>query len=88
MKSHSSLLAPQAELAEDVVLSIQGVTKKPPNPPPNPPRWLAKILPGAQWSAAAAAQADGVDDDASTSRPGRRSASSARTPARAELSSG
>jgi ABC-type polysaccharide/polyol phosphate transport system ATPase subunit len=41
------------ELPEGVLISVQGVSKAPPLPLPMPPRWLARLLPGVQWSAGA-----------------------------------
>jgi ABC-type polysaccharide/polyol phosphate transport system ATPase subunit len=52
-----------AGLAEDVVISVQGLSKAEPRPAPQPPRWLARVLPGVQWSAAAEQLGDDEDDD-------------------------
>ena len=53
-------------LPADVLLSVQGVSKTPPRPLPQPPRWLARVLPGVQWSARGQGGDDGsesADDD-------------------------
>ncbi|MGE5272770.1 MAG: hypothetical protein ACM3QU_03230 [Verrucomicrobiota bacterium] len=62
MRAGTHLLGHHAELPADVVLSIQEVSKKAPAPPPQPPRWLARFLPGVQWSAAGDYDDDGDDD--------------------------
>jgi ABC-type polysaccharide/polyol phosphate transport system ATPase subunit len=55
------------QLPEDVLISVQGVSKDPPLPLPVPPRWAARLLPGLQWSARSEDQdgdpGDDEDDD-------------------------
>jgi homopolymeric O-antigen transport system ATP-binding protein len=53
------------QLTPGIVVSAEGVSKAPPRPMPQPPRWLARILPGVKWSVRtdSANQADIDDDD-------------------------
>ena len=52
-----------AELPDGVLVSLEGVSKAPPEPMPQPPRWLARFLPGLEWSAAARDDDGGNPDD-------------------------
>jgi ABC-type polysaccharide/polyol phosphate transport system ATPase subunit len=49
--------ASHVELEEGVLLSVEGISKGPKKPPAQPPQWMARFLPGVQWSVA------GRDDD-------------------------
>lgn len=49
--NRSWLHAHEVALAEDVVVAVEGVSKAAPRPEPQPPRWLARVLPGVKWSA-------------------------------------
>jgi ABC-2 type transport system ATP-binding protein len=40
-------------LGDAVLLSVEGISRAAPRPPAQPPRWLARVLPGVQWSEAA-----------------------------------
>jgi homopolymeric O-antigen transport system ATP-binding protein len=51
------------QLGEDILLSLQNVSKKAPKPPPQPPRWLARFLPGVEWSAAGDIDDETDDED-------------------------
>jgi len=52
-----------AELPDGVLVSVEGVSKAPPVPMPQPPRWLARFLPGLEWSAAADNEGGDPDDE-------------------------
>ena len=52
-----------AELPDGVLVSVEGVSKAPPAPMPQPPKWLARFLPGMEWSAAADDGGGDPDDD-------------------------
>src|SRR5437879_10346662 len=52
-----------AELPDGVLVSLEGVSKAPPVPMPQPPKWLARFLPGLEWSAAADDGGGDPDDD-------------------------
>ena len=51
------------ELPEGVLISVQAVSKAPPLPLPMPPKWLARLLPGVEWSARAEDQGGDPEDD-------------------------
>jgi len=55
--------AHELQLGEEIVLSLQNVSKKAPKPPAQPPKWLAKFLPGVEWSAAGDIDDEGEEDD-------------------------
>jgi ABC-type polysaccharide/polyol phosphate transport system ATPase subunit len=66
------------QLTPGIVVSVEGVSKAPPRPMPQPPRWLARVLPGVKWSARGQdAEGDIVDpeddeDDMDDEELGRR----------------
>jgi ABC-type polysaccharide/polyol phosphate transport system ATPase subunit len=41
---------PEAQLADGILLSVQGISRAAPRPDPAPPGWLARILPGVHFS--------------------------------------
>ena len=61
-----------AELPDGVLVSLEGVSKAPPVPMPQPPRWLARFLPGLEWSAAATLKDRPTKLDGEERVPGRR----------------
>jgi ABC-type polysaccharide/polyol phosphate transport system ATPase subunit len=63
-----------ANLTDGIILSVESVSKAPPRPMPQPPRWLARFLPGVRWSATAGAETDVEDEDEELDDedPGRR----------------
>jgi ABC-type polysaccharide/polyol phosphate transport system ATPase subunit len=66
-------LATHVRLEEDVLLSVEGISKAAPGPPPQPPQWMARFLPGVQWSAAGTEEDledDDFDEDVDTRRSG------------------
>jgi ABC-type polysaccharide/polyol phosphate transport system ATPase subunit len=50
-------------LGEAVLLSVEGISIAVPKPPAQPPRWLARVLPGVQWSEAGRREEDLEDDE-------------------------
>jgi ABC-type polysaccharide/polyol phosphate transport system ATPase subunit len=51
------------ELPEGIVLSVQGISRAAPRPDPAPPPWLARILPGVQFTPEADEEEDEVVDE-------------------------
>jgi ABC-type polysaccharide/polyol phosphate transport system ATPase subunit len=49
-------------LPDGVLLSVEGVSKTPPRPMPQPPPWLAKVLPGVQLRATTSRD-EGMDEE-------------------------
>jgi ABC-type polysaccharide/polyol phosphate transport system ATPase subunit len=57
-------LASHVQLDQDVLLSVEGISKAEPKPAAQPPRWVARVLPGVQWSAGTGTgEQDWEDDD-------------------------
>lgn len=52
-----------ARLSEDIVLAVEGVSRAARRGDPQPPRSLARLLPGVQWSVAGDRSDDEDDDD-------------------------
>src|SRR5262245_42646493 len=66
----AGFLHKHAELPEGVLLSVEGRPKAEPRPRRQPPRWLARLLPGVQWSATVTPDTDeDVDDDEDLDSP-------------------
>jgi ABC-type polysaccharide/polyol phosphate transport system ATPase subunit len=61
--SPARLHAHEVGLSENVVVAVEEVSKAAPRPDPQPPRWLARVLPGVQWSALADPDLEDEDDD-------------------------
>ena len=58
-----SWLAPHVRLQEGVLLSVEGISKAAPKPPAQPPQWMARFLPGVQWSAKGRDSEEDFEDD-------------------------
>ena len=74
-------------VAESVVIAVDGVSKAAPKPPAQPPRWLARFLPGVQWSALADRD-DGEEDDEEEEDEDFKTRKGALEPVSFELSAG
>jgi ABC-type polysaccharide/polyol phosphate transport system ATPase subunit len=56
-------LATHVRLQEGVLLSVDGISKAAPKPPAQPPQWMARFLPGVQWSAEGRDSGEDFEDD-------------------------
>jgi lipopolysaccharide transport system ATP-binding protein len=55
--------AHQADLPQGTVIAVEEVTKAPPLPLPQPPRWLARILPGVEMTSSTRDDTGGDPED-------------------------
>src|SRR5262245_46093517 len=56
-------LGTHVRLEEGVLLSVEGISKAAPRPPAQPPQWMARFLPGVQWSAEGRDMGEDFEDD-------------------------